>query len=755
MKYITTLLFVLIVFLFSTAVLAQSSNRIQEIVVESNIPIPESLILTQSGLKVGSALSSDITSEAIKKLWHLGFFSDVQILREQIENGVKVIIRVTVDPSVTSIKTSGFKEFEESEILNTIKLVRGMTIGERKIAKMKNQILDMYKQKGFLLAHIDFDVTPLPEDSTKVNVIITVNEGKKVKIKSITLIGNQNISDKKIKKEMETKEDRWYRSGEYKEDVLEEDKKKIVALYKTQGFRDAFVLRDSLSYDEGSDKVNLAIFLEEGKQYKFGTNSFEGNIFFKGEDLLTHVKYEEGDTFNEGLIEFARYGMMNDYHNNGYLAAAIQAIQYAHSDTVDILYDIAESNVSKVSKVIIEGNTKTRENVIRREISLLPGEIFNREKLERSQRDIQALNFFQKVDYNFEPAEEENDVNVKFKVEEKQTGIASMGAGYSERDRLVGTLAFSNSNLFGKGQSIGFNMDMGSRREAFQVQFTEPWLFNTPTIFSFNVYNIMSSDYTTAFDTEKRRGGYVRLGRKLKWPDDYCRAYVSYRLEDTDYTNPSIDYQYYLMTGKTSSLSFIFMRDSRDLPQFATKGTYSSATMEIAGGPLGGDLSYYKYLLHNELYSPLFWKLSFVTRTRLGFLRGYKENTFVPYSERFMPGGISFDGIVRGYPNRQVCPRLRGEEIGGETMFVTNIEMQVPIVAQMVYGIGFYDFGNSWASLSETNPFDLKRSAGVGVRLYIPQIGLVGFDFGYGFDKLDGATKIGGWRTHFQFGNMF
>ena len=158
MKYITTLLFVPIVFLFSTAVLAQSSDRIQEIVVESNIPIPESLILTQSGLKVGSALSSDITSEAIKKLWHLGFFSDVQILREQIENGVKVIIRVTVDPSVNSIKTSGFKEFEESEILNTIKLVRGMTIGERKIAKMKNQILDMYKQKGFLLAHSDFDV---------------------------------------------------------------------------------------------------------------------------------------------------------------------------------------------------------------------------------------------------------------------------------------------------------------------------------------------------------------------------------------------------------------------------------------------------------------------------------------------------------------------------------------------------------------------------------------------------------------------
>jgi len=190
------------------------------------------------------------------------------------------------------------------------------------------------------------------------------------------------------------------------------------------------------------------------------------------------------------------------------------------------------------------------------------------------------------------------------------------------------------------------------------------------------------------------------------------------------------------------------------MPQFATDGSRTSATVEIAGGPLKGDLSYYKYILNNELYTPVFWKVSLITRSRLGFLKGYKENISVPYSERFMPGGTSFDGFVRGYENRQVCPRINREEIGGETMFVNNVELQFPVVAQMVYGIAFYDFGNSWSNLSETMLFDFKRSVGIGVRLFVPQIGLIGFDFGYGFDKLEGSNQISGWRTHFQFGNM-
>ncbi len=764
-NFIMTLVAILAV-AFAGGVAAQQqdqSNRIVDIEVRSNYDtVSRDFVIKISGLKEGTSFSRDNAAAVVRNLWETMLFEDVQVYDEPVENGVKVIVQIKVLPSVRNIKFEGFKEVKESEVLSTTGLVRNMAIGDYKIARWRRQILDIYQSRGFLLADVDFKLTPVEEDSTtvelessKVDVLITAAEGEKIKIRSISIAGNDQIDDGVLKKQMETKENRWYRSGEYKEDVLEEDKNRIVGYYKTKGFRDAAVLRDSVYFEDKHDRANIVLTVAEGRQYRFGDTTVVGNSAFTEEELREHVTFDPGDIFDEQKIGLAVFGMTTMYNNKGYLQAMVRPVQYAHGDTVDVQFDIAESTISTIKRVIIEGNTKTNEKIIRREITLLPGEAFNRDKLERSYREIMALNFFdpQGVLFDYEPAEENDMVNIKFQVKEKSTGMAQLGAGYSERDRLVGTLAFSNSNLFGRGQSVNFNWDMGSRRKAFQVGFTEPWLFDTPTLFSTSLYNIIRSDYTTAFDREKRRGGYVRLGRELKWPD-YSRAYVTYRLENVDYSNPSSFYQYYLVTGKTSSLSLSFNRDSTDLPQFASKGSKSFATVEIAGGPLGGDLSYYKYFFHNEVYVPLFWKVSLVSRTRMGYLKGYKESNFVPYSERFMPGGTSYDGIVRGYPNRQVGPRLSGEELGGETMFVNNFEIQVPVVANMVSAIAFVDMGNAWRNLSETNPFDLKRSTGLGVRVYVPQLGLIGFDFGYGFDRLEGTRDVGGWRTHFQFGNF-
>ena len=771
--YLKYLLIILLIqsflVVFSQDAMTQGRNAIQEITVETNRESSEGvednkkLILNLSGLKIGSPISSENIANAIRDLWRTDIFSDIQISQEKVENGYKVIIEVVILPQVNSIETEGFKEFKEEEIFTAIKITRGNTIGERKIARLEKIILDLYYEKGFLAADVDFDVAPLPSDSTRVDVIISINEGKKIKLKSISIVGNDAMSDKKIKKTMETKENRWYRSGEFKEDIFEEDKKKIVALYKSEGYRDAVVLRDSIYYDDKAEKNHLTMFIQEGQLYKFGKTAIEGNSFFTDEQLIEKIRYEEGDIFDEtemyisifGSQAMAGYdGIITLYNDAGYLKTNINPVESVRSDSIDVFIDIAEGNISNIAKIDIGGNTKTIEKVIRREISLDPGEPFNRSKLDRSRRDIMALNYFQNVEYDYVPHTDSDDVDIQIIVAEKQTGVASMGAGYSERDKLVGTISFANQNLFGNGQSINFNWEMGTRRKSFNIGFGEPWLFDTPTSFYFNIYNMVRSDYTTAFDQEKRRGATLRFGRRLKWPD-FSRAYLTYRLEDVDYSNASGYYSNYLITGKTSSLSFNFIRDSRDLPQFATEGGRTSATVEIAGGPLGGDLSYYRYLLNNEIHTPVFWNISLLLRTRIGFLKGYQENRFVPYSERFMPGGISYDGIVRGYPNRQVSPRLRGEEIGGETMLVNNIEFQIPIVAQTLYGIIFYDFGNAWRSLSETNPFDTKRSAGFGGRVFVPGMGLMGFDVGYGFDKIEGSDKVGGWRTHFQFGQQW
>ena len=610
----------------SQYVMAQRVNGIQEIVVETDpedfegVGGTKSLIINLSGLKVGSALSSENIAQAIRLLWRLEIFSDIQISQEKVENGFKVIISVKLLTLVDSIVTEGFEEYKEEEILTAIKITRGFALGERKIVQLRKIILDLYREKGFLAADVDFRVTPLSSDSTRVDVKISMIEGKKIKVKSINISGNQAISDKKVKKTIETKENRWYRAGEFKEDVFEEDKKKIVALYHSEGYRDATVQRDSTYFDEKNEKMNIVLFIYEGQQYKFGKTTIDGNTYFTDEQLLEKIRYKEGDIYNQqemylsviGYTDQGIEGVQTLYNDEGYLKTIINPIETVRGDSIDIYIDIAEGNISNISKVLIEGNTKTIEKVIRREIILDPGMPFSRSKLDRSRRDIMALNYFQDVSVDYEPHVDTDDVDIKFKVVEKQTGMASMGAGYSERDKLVGTLSFQNQNLFGNGQSIRFNWDMGSRRRSFQIGFGEPWLFNTPTSLSFDIYNTVRSDYTTAFDEEKRRGISVLLGRRLdKWID-YSRATITYRLEDVDYSNASSYYTNYLITGKTSSFRFMFIRDSTDLPQFATEGATTAGTVEIAGGPLGGDLSYYKYLLYNEMYTPLFWNISFI-----------------------------------------------------------------------------------------------------------------------------------------------
>ena len=760
MKYsprVVVAVFLSIMAFTSVTIYAQSQgNRIREIVVESNQTVSSRLIVNQSGLKVGGPLTGDTASQAIRNLWTLGIFRDIRILQEVEGNGIKVIIKVELLPQVNEISVQGYDEFEESDILSATGLVRNMAIGERKIAVMIDKIQAMYREKGYLRTDVDFQMDRAGADSSNyVDVSIVINEGKKYKIKSINIEGNENISDKKIRKIMETKENRWYRSGDFDDNVFKEDKVRIVQLYKSEGYRDAVVVRDSTFYDEDAGRIRLTLFLQEGKQYKFGTTSFEGNSVFEFDILREHVSYIEGEIFNEDLLNQALYEIQVLYNDSGYLKTLIDRVQMAHGDTVDVLIDVAEGTVSNVAKVIIKGNTKTIDKVIRREVFLLPGMPFNRSLLERSRRNVMQLNYFSEVNPDYLIKTDSDDVDLVISVKEKQTGVASMGAGYSERDKLVGTLSFSNSNLFGNGQGVNFDWQVGSRRKAFSIGFSEPWLFDTPTGMSISLYNIIRSDYTTAFDEESRRGGYIRLSRRLSWPDDYSRASVTYRLEDIDYTNPSEYYRYYLVTGKTSSLGFTYSRDSRNHPEFATDGSRTRATLEVAGGPFGGDLNYYKYLFNNEYYTPVWWQVSFIVRTRLGFLKGYSTDTWVPYSERFMPGGTSYDGFVRGYPTRMVSPLLEGEEIGGETMLVTNLELQFPVVSQMIYGILFYDFGNAWEKLAVTNPFEVKRSAGIGVRVGIPGLGNLGFDFGYGFDRLESTGDIGGWRTHFQFGNQF
>jgi len=469
--------------------------------------------------------------------------------------------------------------------------------------------------------------------------------------------------------------------------------------------------------------------------------------------------------------------------------------------------------------VNIVGNHKTKEKVIRREISMLPGKVFNQSLLIRSVRDCMALNYFESVVPT--PLELPNgDVDLEFEVKEKRTGEIMAGAGYNSVDKLVGNVAMGIPNFRGEGQNLSFNIEFGARRNSFSLSFTEPWLMGRPTLLGTSLYTtnrIWFSDYT-----ESRQGGSVRIGRRLRWPDNYFRLYASYLLERNrfhDFDDGYIDqnsyksaYYYDAQNGDSrydatldetihgvypgsivsyneewlaaSRASFTLRRDSRNLPQFATDGSIFAYTFENTGGLLGGFWHYQKHSFEVAKFIPLFWKVSLAAKVQYGVVTSPSGDDHILVSDRFTPGGTDYDGIVRGYDGGTLTPDslVQGTDtayfyydsnpligvdppddtlfnsyttrVRGKYMLVTNIELQIPIAEQQIYGLLFFDAGNSWLHRRDIKPLTgLYKGTGVGFRVIVPGIGTIGFDFAYALDNYRGSGK--GWKPHFQIGSTF
>jgi len=350
-------------------------------------------------------------------------------------------------------------------------------------------------------------------------------------------------------------------------------------------------------------------------------------------------------------------------------------------------------------------------------------------------------------------------------VEEQPTGQASMGAGYSDRDKLVGQIGLRIPNFRGKGQNVDFSWEFGTRREQFLVGFTEPWLLDTPTSLSLRVYTL-NNQYYDLYDF-RRNSISLRVGRRLKKPA-YSSVSIGYRLESERYTDFGEDFDLSLLDNSvygnryepitTSSFELVFSRDTRDQAQFPTKGSQISYRPELASSLVAGDVDFHKHEVSVNYYQPSWWKFVFSLESKVAVVDGFSDwdDNNLSVWERFSPGGVDmWDGQVRGYPDRSLGPRISGVPLGGRSMIVVNMEYRFPIAEQQVYGILFADAGNAWNDIPDLNPLDLRRSLGFGFRVMTPMLGLIGFDFGYGFDrkKVDGSGA--GWHTHFQFGPQF
>lgn len=874
------LLLLLAIFMIGQKTFAQNQYKIVEIEVEGNKVASKSLILGVSSLNLGSPLTPAASSETIRRLYGLNIFSDIRLEVEDVSGGIKVWIVVKELPKLSGLEFIGNDKIDDKDLKNELGLGVGGYISPYLIETKEYEIKDKYAEEGYFQA----TVTPEVEynaDSTEAILRYKIDEKSKVKVEKVVVTGNVRVPAEDVVGKMRNRKRGFLKSSDFAQDKYEEDKEKVIAEFHKKGFIDAYLKSDSMTIDSVRNRMTIYLDVYEGPLYYFGKTEFTNNKELPSKYLNRKLKYSEGDVFNLEDYNRSMEELYSAYYDIGHLHIRILDERTTRADSIiDISMDVAEGLPSHINLVKIVGNHKTKDKVIRRELSALPGSKFNRALLIRSVRDVMALNYFSNV--NPVPLNLPNgDVDLEFEVEEKQTGQVSAGAAFNSEDKLVGNFGMGIPNFRGMGQNLSFNMEFGSRTSSFSISFSEPWLFGRPTLFSGSVYSTRRKWYSDY--TETRQGFSVRFGKRLKWPDNYFRAYASYRLErdkyedfDDDFiiSNSEKDYHYYyalrpddsiivsgtdtsyvwhendqiwLYTDSTktdstealslyyhlgnyyngsilefedqwktaSRISLTITRDSRNLPEFATSGTDFSYTIEKTGGFLGGYWDYTKHSVSFAKFIPLFWKVALAARVEFGAINSSavdvnnnRTDKTTLLSDRFTPGGTAYDGVIRGYDDGSITPDTAiifdYEEyyyfnrdsiieagsgyytdpnhsnadstysevdttytrVRGNYMFITNLEIQIPIVEQTIYGLLFFDAGNSWLDLKDVRPFvngGLYKSVGLGFRVAVPGIGTIGFDFGYNLDEFGKSTNEAfssryqerGWNSHFQIGTTF
>ncbi|MCB9357114.1 MAG: outer membrane protein assembly factor BamA [Calditrichaeota bacterium] len=745
---------------------AQDRLRILGISIEGNESADVGLIRAHSGLSIGKEVSGDDVQSAIKQLWKLNLFSDIQIIEERsTAEGVYLKIQVQEFRRLDRVDIRGNRKLKGDDLDALLKLSPGQVVRPADVTRLRESMMAKYREMGYLLAEIQVEQDTL-ESSGRVRMDLEVREGKKVKVRRVEFDGNTAFNDKKLRKKVRTTKKTFFRSGEYKREKIEADKLALVAFYQSQGYRDAEVTGDSVAYTDDRRGIHLTFSVSEGPTYTYGEFSWAGERLFTEDELSKKLRVATGETYNRAEFERSMADIGSMYYDRGYIYASVNPVESVRdSHVVDVAFDVVEGNEFKVNRIFVTGNTKTKEKVIRREFTLYPGETFDVSKLRRSIREVTVLNYFASVVPDVVPISDDQ-VDLYVDVEEKSTDQANVSAGYSQRDKFIGTIGFQMNNLLGNGQQFALDWNFGRVYRSFSVSFTEPWFRNTRTLLGVSFFDTHRGGSYYGFD-EDIVGGTLRIGRRLRWPDDYFRLDYIYRLDRTLYSDFTDDFR--LSNPRnlaedeprvSSGITQIVSRDSRNEVEFPSLGSVNTLRTELTGGPLFGDDQFFKTEVASQWYSPLLGDLVMVSDTKLGTVELLSRNQRdIPYFDYFFMGGsgLSLGTSLRGYDERDVGPQSGGYPVGGKTMFKQSFELRYPIVRNpTIYILGFAEGGNVWSSYEDTNPGNLRKSIGFGARLFMPFIGMIGLDYGYGIDYYDErGIRSGKWLPHFQFGRTF
>lgn len=764
---------------------AAAELRVGRIEVAGNVFADSARVVRTFEVLPGQRFTEDAVRRGIRKLFALGVFEDAYVTRGQPHDGViDLIIHVKERPRISRIEFSGNKKKDTADLEKKLRLHIGEPYSPTTVKTQIDTLLQVYRDDGFAQARIDAVTDSVSRDN-QVAVRFVIQEGEKVRITRVELVGDTAFPEKKLRKQMKTKPKGIFGGGDVKDENFDEDRDKLEAWYHNRGYHDMKVLGHELKPGDSPRHLTYVVQIEEGRRYRSGEIKWEGANVVPPAELMKNWKGKPGDWYDRSKVERAQGEAYSDYAERGYLYLNVEPSETIRDSVIDVSFQVTEGRPSNIRLVNIVGNKSTREKVIRREISIHEGDRFKRSALVRTRDDVNRLAIFEDVQMDFTPAES-TDVDINLKVKEKQVGTASAGAGYTNEGGLTGFLELGHNNVMGNAQSLQLHLERGARTEDYFLSFTEPWFRDTPTLLGFSGFN---STRNRDLYIEKRAGGSGRIGRPLPWPD-YSRGSLSYRLENVTLsalsgTLSTVD-SITLAGVKpgqgvlTSSLETNFIRNTSDNPFYPTRGTRLTLNDELAGGPFGGSVNFHKHRIDGRVYFPgLFKPLTTMLRARIGLLGEYPDqNLEVPRYERFRLGGGTTSDPVRGYDDYMIVPDkfiqsvfVRNDMVvtqngsafdttyvplyqkvrypGGRYATTYTIEQQFPIVNPL-HGVLFFDAGNTWDLRKEYRPFDLKIGAGLGFRLEIPLLGNIGFDYGYGFNRDDGPRAVG----HFLIGNV-
>lgn len=717
------------------------SYTIADIDVDAKWTDPH-LIIDASGLTVGAELQKDDLKKAILNVSRLRLFNFVSVDTSIVADGVFITILVDEAPFLADQpEFIGNKKIKEKALREKSELRQGQVLTSRTVFESIAKLEDFYREKSFYNTTIRDSI--VADTLNKAKLFFIVKEGSEPRIGKIIIEGNEAFSDGKIRKLMQNRPKAFLRAGKLDEEKLKEDVDRIELFYKENGFLDIQVNDPVIDVEE--NRFIITIEVTENKKYYIGDVSFSGNSVFGLQQLESLAKYSTGEIYNITKAQETLMELYNAYRDEGYIYASIVPKETVRDTIIHIEYVIAEGAPANINRVIITGNYNTLEKVIRREIVSIPGERYRQSDVIRSAREIFNLGFFEDIVPMPGAADDSGNIDLIFNVKEKE-GVATVGAGvsYSAQDQLTGYFELSHPNLFGRAQRLYTKFEIGGRLTNVQLGFTEPWLFDTRTSAGLDIY------YTNRFwdyYTKRDIGSAARFS--FPFYLDYTRLNYTLRTERTqildiseNYTAPSSGYSLFddTIPRWTVANAFALVRDSRDFIFNPSSGLYIAVKTEIAKKFLFANVDYNSLTFETRAYFPVFWKFVLMGRMKAGIVTSVDE---VPYYKRFYAGGVGDDG-VRGYSDRSLSPKEGGRSIGGNALFINNIELKLKFSRSFAFLL-FYDAGNAFVSYEDVNMHDLYRGIGAGIRLEIPMMGVMGFDLGYGLDR-----EVRGFEPHFQ-----